>query len=173
MNCHLRFTAAAAGWVCSLLLIASSTCHAGWNESCGCQKPSSCMNNCCAEPCMLMCCPECKTVKVKEHCWEVDCEYVCVPKVQCPSLLTLLGLKKASCLSCDGCGQSGCDGRCCNGTGCNQGPLCGKIKAVKKLRKVETEVEKQVVEWKVKACAMDYSKCCNGTAPASCCAPAW
>ena len=172
INVNSRMAASAAVVTVLLLTVVSAECNAGLFDGCGCQKPDNCINHGCSEPCMLICCPEYKTVKEKTYCWEVDCEHVCVPQVKCPSLLTLLGLKKSSCLSCDSCGQSGCNGECGNGSGCKSGPLCAKIRTVRRLRKVETEVEKQVVEWTVKTCAMDYGKCCTGCAPNHGCGPA-
>lgn len=133
----------------------------------GCAKATNCCQNCC-EGCILVCSPECRTVKEKKHGWEVECEHVCIPKVRCP-LFNLFGCGSGSSVCCQNCGDNSCQGNC---DGSCQQASCGKIRTVRKLKKVEYEVEKCVVEWKVKQCAWDSGKCCNGCPPPqTCCAP--
>lgn len=169
---HKVFTICASLWLAAIICIPANG-QAGLVDTDGCQKPVHCTNCCGVEPCVLMCCPEWKTVKEKTHCWEVDCEYICVPQVQCPSLLTLLGFNSDHGAACDGCGRTDGTAPCCKGMTGSQTQLQGKIRAVRKLRKVESEVEKRVVEWTVKTCSMDAGKSCIGLAPRTSCAPAF
>ena len=142
------------------------TLSAGAADGCGCSKATEGCHSCC-EGCMLICSPECKTVKEKKHCWDVECEPVCIPKVRCP-LFNLFGFGSGASACCDSCGDQFCNGNC-NGN-CQQAS-CGKIRVVRKLKKVEYQVEKTVVEWKVKRCALECGKCCDGCAPIGCCGP--
>lgn len=135
-------------------------------EGCGGAKATDCCQNCCGG-CMLVCSPECKTVKEKKHGWEVECEHVCIPKVRCP-LFNLFGCGSGSSHGCQECGDKNCQGNC-NGS-CQQSS-CAKIRTVRKLKKEEYETEKTVVEWKVTKCAIGCGKCCDGCAPMSCCGP--
>jgi hypothetical protein len=132
----------------------------GQIQQTGFQKPA-CAEDCCVEPCSLVCCAEVKTVKEKKHCWEVECEPVCIPKVRCPLFSFFTGHKADSCT---GCGTEGCVDDCCDAQ-------CGKVRMVRKLKKKEYECEKQVVEWTVRSANPGCGKCGEGCAPASCCAP--
>lgn len=156
-----------AGMTCCLLLFVMNSALA-FDQ--GCQKPAGC--TACCQSCVLACCPEIKTVKEKKHTWDVECDHVCIPKVHCPLVSWLKG---GSCLTgmctssddcCSECGSSNCQGNCCSNT-----PLCAKVRAVRKLKKVEYETEKTVVEWTVKKYAMSGCKCCNGAAPHMGCSP--
>jgi hypothetical protein len=75
------------------------------------------------------CCPECGAVKVceptptvikeKKYKWECECVDICIPGVKCPWA------------------------PCC------EPPPCGKVKTVKKLKKIEYECEKCGYKWNV------------------------
>lgn len=114
----------------------------------GCCKPAT---NCCS-PCtscskILTCCPTTEVVKVEKKCYDIECDYICVPEVKCPwgKLLSLgcLGHDKKSdcCSTCDSCGS---------GQECDCAGLCGKIKKINKLKTVKTKTEKVVWKWEVK-----------------------
>ncbi len=141
-----------------LLLFTVQTSDAGCFGSC---KPQGYCNSACS-PCQLVCCAEVKTEKVKKHCWEVECEHICVPRVQCPLLNCLTG---NTCE--DPCSSRNLLGKCI-------GKLCGDVKCVRKLKKKEYECEKCVVEWSVK-CASGCGSCtgcqkpCCGPTPLGCC----
>jgi len=141
-----------------LPLLLAGTATAGQIQQAGFQKPS-CGEDCCVEPCCMVCHAEIKTVKEKKHCWEVECEPVCIPKVRCPLFDFFRGSS-----SCDGCGSEGCnDLNCCD--------LCGDVRMVRKLVKKEYECEKQVVEWSVRCVSPGCGKCGEGCAPAEGCGP--
>ena len=95
-------------------------------------------------------------VDVEKHCWEVECEEVCIPAVRFPwepggNKLTLCTLFKFKCdRGCNnpGCNVSKCDGGCtapacsrptcgCAGAGCATccPPKCGFVVAVRDLKK--------------------------------------
>ncbi len=99
-------------------------------------KPAGCYDNVECAPCSYTCCPEVKTEKVKKHCWEVECEPVCIPEVQCP-LFNFFRKNK-----CEPCSDVDVFGRPLNS-------LRAKVRVVKKLKKVEYECEKCVIEWNV------------------------
>lgn len=153
--------------VAVLTVIPLISAHSAAADGGGCEKPVGCCQNCC-EPCMLVCCPETKIVKEKKHAWDLECEHVCIPKVHCP-LFNLFGCCSKLSTCCQNCGDSACSGNCCSG----QQGSCGKIRTVRKLKKVEFEVEKCVVEWKVRKSAWNAGKCCDGCPPQSCCAPGY
>jgi len=131
----------------------------------GCKATEGCQS--CCEGCRLVCSPECKTVKEKKHGWDVECEPVCIPKVKCP-LFNFFGFGSSKSAGCENCGDKSCNGNC---DGRCQQVACGRIRTVHKLKKVEYETEKTVVEWKVKRCAIDCGKCGGGCAPLGCCGP--
>ena len=155
---------------------------------CGNCKPADCGESCCGscEPSWLCCQAECKMETIKKHCYEVECDYVCIPPVRLPEC-RLFGRQCGS--NGDGSGQSCCDG--CGGEGCQNcsacnenkglfGRLCSKltdcrIRKVNKLKKKEYEVEVCVCEWDVVCCAPPgcCSKGCGDTcaAPPLYCAP--
>ena len=112
-------------------------------------KPSGCCDTCVPQPC-YECCPEFKTETVTKHCWEIECERICVPRVRCPfkKLFSFGG-----CKSCGGCG--GCTEGCCEQVCC-----CADVRVVRRLVKKEYECEECVVEWHV-ACK---PPCCTDCA---------
>jgi hypothetical protein len=140
---------------------------------------------------MLQCQPVVKTEKIKRHCFEVECEYVCIPPVQLPKCGGgFCGLFGGGC---DGCSETECAapgcttdcaecgaGTCGNGNDSLLGRLCSKltdcrIRKVNTFKKKEYECgEKCVVEWKVVCVpAIGCDKSCGEgcyTAP-DCCAP--
>lgn len=77
-----------------------------------CQKCPQCDNK--------VCVPTPETKKVKKHCWDVECEDICIPAIRWPW-------------------QSSCSP-----------PSCGKVKTVKVLKKVEYECEECGYTWDIK-----------------------
>jgi hypothetical protein len=140
--------------VAILTLVSSTTC-AGQIQTAGFQKPA-CAEECCVEPCGMVCCATVKTVSEKKHCFEVECVPVCIPKVHCP-LFRFFASNNPS-----GCGEEDCDGGCCDG-------LCGEVRVVHKLKKTSYECEKQVVVWSVRRIDAGCAKCSEGCAPAGGC----
>lgn len=156
----------------------------------GCAATGCCEVGCCEETCSdpSCCAPECgdtgccdccgesgcccgrdvcvatvEKEKVEKHCWKVECEKICVPKVVCPwgeggSGLTLFSwMKKKSCNS--KCGDACCSDACCDcGKGCCNGgcdcccvkPRCGKVKCVRDIKKEKYECEECVCKWEVR-----------------------
>ncbi|MEZ6061793.1 MAG: hypothetical protein R3C19_15715 [Planctomycetaceae bacterium] len=163
----------------------------------GCRKPDCCSRGCGAPACMLVCRPECKTVKEKHTCFDVESEYVCIPPVQLPKCGSCLGKlcgfdacdSDCHTPACGGCGLSECSE--CAGIQCNTCPtancqpncgngflsrmknkLCGcRVRRVSKLKAVSSEKEKQVVEWTVETCQLPTCKSCGGTGPCFGCGP--
>ncbi len=139
----------------SLLIALSSTSEAGIFGG-KCKPTGSCDTVACA-PCHYTCCPELKTVKVKKHCWETECEPVCIPRVQCP----LFNFFRKT--DCDPCTEILFNGRSLNGR-------CADVRVVKKLKKVSYECEKCVVEWNVRCVSSRAKKSCDGiSVSGSCC----
>ena len=152
----------------------------------GAGKPNGCGETCCGscEPTVLCCRAEAKTVKVRKQCYEVECEYVCIPPVSLPTCSLFGGDNCAARNRCDspcgGCGTEGCES--CSQRDSEPGLLrrfCSlftdcRIRKVRKLKKKESEVERCVCEWSVMCmqspgCGKcSYDGCC---APASACAP--
>lgn len=152
----------------------------------GAGKPYACGETCCGtcQPTYLCCRAEPKTVKVRKHCYEVECEYVCIPSVSLPICL-LFG--RNNCRETNGC-DSTCTGR--RNDGCESGSqrrgglglprrLCSiftdcRIRKVRKLKKKEYEVEDCVCEWSV-VCVQPTGcgKSCHNEcgAPETVCAP--
>lgn len=135
----------------------------GCDQDFGCG--SSCGNGCC---CREVCVASVEKEKVEKHCWKVECDKICIPKVVCPwgeggSGLTLFSWMKKQCGStCCGdacCGDACCDtacccGSCCNGSCCSGGcclkPRCGKVRCVRDLKKETYECDKCVCKWEIK-----------------------
>lgn len=144
-----------AGLLFTLLLVMASEIEAGLFP--GKCKPPGCCDHVECGPCGYACCPEAKTEKVKKHCWETECEAICVPRVQCP-LFNFFRKDK-----CDPCTELDASGRPLSSLGSD-------VRMVKKLKKVEYECEKCVVEWKVQKVSPGCAKCGAGTgAPGDCC----
>ncbi len=153
---------------------------------CGAGKPDGCGETCwgTCEPMWLFCRAQVKTVKVRKECYEVECEYVCIPPVSLPtcSLFGGDGCKNTNRCNgaCGGCGTEGCES--CAERDCGPGLLgriCSvftdcRIRKVSRLKKKESEVEDYVCEWSV-VCMQSAGcgKCCydSSCAPASVCAP--
>ncbi|TWT59011.1 hypothetical protein KOR42_23990 [Thalassoglobus neptunius] len=137
----------------ALALIVSASSQATAGNFLGACKPTGCCETVNCPPCQLVCCPETKAEKVKKHCWEIECEPICVPRVRCP-LFDFF--RKDQCDQCDAMSANG-------GSYCNR---CADVKMVRKLKKVEYECEKCVVEWKVHRVPVSAGKCCDGAPPA-------
>ena len=139
-----------------LMMIAlSSTSEAGFFRG-KCKPTGSCDSVSCA-PCNYTCCPEVKTVKVKKHYWETECEPICIPKVQCPLFRFF---RKSNCDSCTDAPFNGCSLR----------GRCAEVRVVKKLKKVSYETEKCVVQWNVRCVSSGAGKSCGSCgATGSCC----
>ena len=97
---------------------------------------------CCAEN---PACPQChcevttEEGKVKKHCYEVECEQICIPRVRIP--WHLLGQAFSN--------RSKCD--TCNTGDCSQKP-CGEVRTIRVLKKKEYEC---------KVCKYKWTPVCN------------
>jgi hypothetical protein len=109
----------------------------------------------CAESCSLCCQQECKTEKLKRHCYKTECKPICIPPVTLPCC------RLSRCF-----GGSASDGCCdddCRNSGLLQ-KLCSKLTAcrirhVNTYKKVEYDCgTKCVCKWKVVPCA---AGCCD------------
>ena len=165
--------------VAVMLLIITLVNQSAQADVCGALKPTGCSESSCGscEPGALCCKNAVKTVKIRKHCYEVQCEHVCIPPVCLPKY-PLFGSAGACCSG--DCGSEGCHdcsqcaqdkgffGRLCSTlTGC-------RIRKIHTMKKKEYEVEKCVHDWSV-VCAQSPGcgkNCGDGCrAPASCCAP--
>lgn len=103
--------------LCFTVLTAPNVNAAGICDGIGGCKPAGC-----TEPVMLVCQPTVTAEPAKKSCWDVECEYVCIPPVRFPW---------------QPCGTPG---------------GCGKIRCVKKLKKVSYECGTDYTwEWDVRA----------------------
>ena len=150
-------------------------------DAAGCAKPVGCHadDGCGSE--MLICRPVIEMKKVKKTCFEVECEYICIPQVHCPLFSWLkngLGVGAegsctdqcgtAACGDCHcqaDCGESGCNGCEC-AEKCPKGPLSARIRRVNRLKKVTYECEECVVTWKLERC--QPGDCGNGGCKPGC-----
>lgn len=149
MNLMVRLT------FCAMLFCLASDVQADIFR--GKLKPAGCCETANCAPCSYACCPEVKTEKVKKHYWETECKPVCIPKVHCPLLDFFRKDKKDPCTSQDACGRP-------------LNSLCAEVRMVKKLKKVEYECEKCVVEWNVRCVSTGCAKACDSYGnPAGCC----
>lgn len=149
----------------------SCGCEAGCGDCCGC--------DCC---CREVCVASVEKEKVEKHCWKVECDKICIPKVVCPwgeggSGLTLFSwMKKKGCNS--GCGDAccadvcgtGCCSRGCCSSGCCNGccpkPRCGKVRCVRDIKKETYECDTCVCKWEIKR----LPPCCgDGCCGDACC----
>lgn len=76
-----------------------------------------------------ICQPTPETIKVKKHCWEVECKDICIPHVKWPW------------------------------QDCCAPPKCGKVRTVKVLKKVEYECEKCGYKWEVNSVGCGCGAC--------------
>lgn len=162
---------------------------AGWigvasGENGCCDAPDCCGATCCGDSCcgdscgcsVCTCKPEMTTEE--KHCWCVECEEICVPRVRCPwepggSPLTCFNWLRKKCETgcgdcCDSCGDC-CDsvgaGCCCDSSCCTK--PCGKVKCVRDLKKKTYEVD--VCEWKYEIRRLPPCCCCDcGADPCAC-----
>ena len=139
--------------------------------------PVSCTDSCCGGGacsggnccCEAVCCPKRVTEEVKQHCWKVEPELVCIP-----------GFRFQCNWNSPKCGRSGCD-TCC-GDVCSSGhdnccpPKCGRVRCIHVLEKHEYTCEKCGYEWEAKcvraskACGCRDSCNCPACGTAGCCA---
>lgn len=141
---------------------------------------------CCDETNCPTCCESCavcvggpERVTEEKHCWCVECEEICVPRVRCPwepggSPLTCFKWLHRACGAggcCDTCGDTCCDTccdeGCCGGCGCQPCGCqpCGKVKCVRDLSKKTYEVE--ACEWKYEIRRLPPC-CCSSCGASSC-----
>jgi hypothetical protein len=74
--------------------------------------------HCCSCPeCGEECCPQPTTIKEKKHCWEVECKNICIPAIKWWW------------------------------QDCCELPMCGRVRTIKTLKKVEYECEKCGYKW--------------------------
>ena len=135
-----------------LTLLALTTMSAGAKGPLG-------SSNCCAD--RVVCCPNChcyakvEEVEIKKHCYEVECEKVCIPKVCFPWHKFCFIKKKCKDDCCDsGCAAAPgcCDGGSCCQEGCPQ-PCPPRVGCVRSVRVLVKE------EYKCKACECVWEIC--------------
>jgi len=116
--------------------------------------PGSCCPTAC-EPCGELktkkkCVGEPTTIKVKKHCWEVECKDICIPKVTMPWDRN----RNKCCDPCDTCGK---------GSTCETCNCCARHRTIKVLKKKDYECEKPGCKFKVVEEVCDASpapRCC-------------
>ena len=101
----------------------------------------------------VACHPTIETEKIKKTCWDVEEDYVCIPKVRCPLFDFLSGRTKSSNWSATGCAEGcsteGCTSEGCGGSACRQ--LSARVRKVRKAVKREVDCgEKCVATWEAK-----------------------
>ena len=143
----------------------------GIHAASGPTKPGGCGESACGscEPAFLCCQREFKTEKVKKTCYEVECEYVCIPPVCLPECCYPFGSRCSAIMNaesaCGSCGAEGCQ-VCCETPVQREGllqKLCSKLTAcrirkVNRLKKEESEVEECITEWSV-VCMQPFGSC--------------
>ncbi len=152
----------------------------------GCTKgcDSGCSEGIFHEPCRGKTCEATfEKEKVEKHCWKVECQEICVPKVVCPwqeggSGLTLFSwLKKSKNPNCGnswGCADGCCDQGCCVDDCCNScccKPRCGKVIVVRDLKKEKYECEECVCKWDIRRLPPCTDCCDCGCDPSCGCGP--
>ncbi len=102
--------------------------HSNCDEQC-----SSCTSKCCNKcpRCGDVCYPTVKKDKEKKHCWVVESEKICIPKVRFPW--------EKDCNECGDC--CSCEKKCPQ-------PKCGRTKCVKVLMKCEYSCPTCKYSWK-------------------------
>lgn len=80
-----------------------------------------------------VCVPTPETIKVKKHCWDVECKDICIPHVRWPW------------------------------EDCCAPPKCGKVRTVKVLKKVEYECEECGYKWNVQTVDCNCGACASCT----------
>jgi hypothetical protein len=121
-------------------------------------------------------CPQCDhtckfsvdTDKEAKHCYDSECEPICIPKVVFP-----WQKKKACCNSCnscaggcDACAGTGCDGSCGGGSKCCNYNNGACIRYVNKLKKYEYECEVCKYKWEaIRGCGNGCGSCAGSIAP--------
>lgn len=171
----------------ALLCVGISTAQAGlfkFGSSCGDSCTTECNEQTCC-PSDYCCVPECKTEKLKQHCFEIETKPVVVPPVKLPNCGNCLKklFRRGGCDNgcsngcCDGGGcADGCDGGCGSGSGGLMSRLCSKftkcrVRCVKTYTKKEFECgTKCVCEWK--AVKKDGCGSSGGCGTGSYCEPA-
>lgn len=107
-----------------------------------------------------VCVPKVEEVEVEKHCWCVECKKVCVPAVRFPwerggcGLTCFRWLTGPPC--CDACG--GRHNHCPT-------PSCGKVIAVRDLKKQTYECTDRQCAWEIRRLP---PCCCNGAGCACC-----
>ncbi len=123
-------------------------------------------------------CPRCKsccTLKVEcgkqeKHCWEIECETICIPRVVFPWQVKRAKANGQCCNSCatgcDSCdaGCGSCGKSCLKCTCVNNG---ARVKKVKKLKKKKYECPACKYEW-TPACNCCGNGCGNGCGDPGC-----
>ena len=110
--------------------------------------------------------------KVKKTCYEVECEYVCIPPVCLPEWCYPFGRRCGAKMNAEtGCGSCGAEGClvCCETPLQREAllqKLCSKLTAcrirkVHRLKKEDSEVEECITEWSV-VCMQPFGNCSKG-----------
>lgn len=135
------------------LVTPTSCCEGGTCCSSSNRCNSGSCGSCCCKP---VCCPKKVTEEVKQHCWKVKPEWICIPgfRFEC-------NWGKSQCSErggCCDCGDSCCSSanRCCDA----DTPTCGRVRCVNVLEKHEYTCEECGWEWEVK-CVRTGQGCCH------------
>lgn len=104
---------------CSLLLLALTTVSIGILAPDGRPARGAGHHQDCCPQCGAVCQPIREDGKEKKHCWKVECEHICIPPVRFPWV------------------------------GCEVPLHCGRVKAVRRLKKEEYECPTCKIKWEV------------------------
>ena len=124
-------------------------------------------------------CPKCKyccelnveEVKEQKHCWKIECEEICVPRIVFPWQNRHLGCcKTGSCATSRSCTGECCGRTCCGSAGgkcCKTNHNGARVKTVRKLVKHDYECPACEYSWTPKkVCARGCYGSCNCAAGA-------
>ena len=112
-------------------------CCDGGDSCCG----SRCCGSFCCEP---VCCPRCVVGEAEKKCWNVKCDFVCVPRFRWP--WECRDKSKGSCDASCGCAEDSCCGESC----CNCPAKCGRVRTVNVLEEHKYTCKECGYEWNVK-----------------------
>lgn len=171
---------------CGAVMMAATILCAPASADCDFLKPHCADHEGCGScgPVWLCCQGQPKTVNTTRHCYDVECEYVCIPPVTLPACCRFLSDQHCAGDSCAEDCAEGCDDDC--GESCDScSPpnllqrVCAKftdcrIRKVHRLKKQEQDIQECEWEWSVvrmaaPGCCKDCGESC--CPPVSCCAP--